>query len=198
MIACGALARELNYIVDRAQLRNIVIECLPAKLHNRPSRIPDAVAAKIRDATGRYERIFVAYADCGTGGRLDDVLAQFRVERLPGAHCYEFFADGDAFETLHDEEPATFYLTDFLARHFERLVWQGLGLDRYPELQRDYFGAYRRVVYLSQTRDETLVTAAEAAAARLGLPLHHLHVGYGHLERSIVALRDREHPGRAE
>ena len=130
----------------------------------------------------------MAYADCGTGGLLDAVLREEGVERLPGAHCYQVFAGHATFDELMAEEPATFFLTDFLARHFDRLVVRGLGLDRYPELLPVYFGAYRRVVYLAQTDDPALLHAARAAAARLDLAFELRHTGYGELAPAIEAL----------
>ena len=129
-------------------------------LHNRPERIAPAVDAAIRKHGGNFGRIFVAYADCGTGGELDRVLAAHGVERLPGAHCYEFLAGTELFTALAEEELGTFYLTDFLVRHFDRLVRQGLGLDRHPELMPVYFGNYRKLVYLAQTDDAALDEAA--------------------------------------
>ena len=186
VIACGALARELVSVTG--QLPNVEITCLPPDLHNRPGGIPGAVRGRIADARAEgFDHIFVAYADCGTGGMLDRVLADERVERLPGAHCYEFFAGSDAFARLHDEEPGTFYLTDFLARNFDRLVIRGLGIDRHPELQAVYFANYRRVVYLAQTDDADLLMAARAAAARLGLAFEHRRTGLGLLGTSIAA-----------
>lgn len=186
VIGCGALARELVAVIDQAGLSNVDLTCLPATLHNRPGGIPAAVRAKIRAARPRYEHIFVAYADCGTGTLLDLALAEEGVERLPGAHCYEFYSGSAAFATMADEEPGTFYLTDFLARNFDRLVVQGLGLDRHPELRSDYFGNYRRLVYLAQTDDPALVRAARRAARRLGLAFEHRHTGYGELATSLV------------
>jgi len=186
VIACGALARELVSVTG--QLPNVEITCLPPDLHNRPGGIPGAVRGRIADARAEgFDHIFVAYADGGTGGMLDRVLADERVERLPGAHCYEFFAGSDAFARLHDEEPGTFYLTDFLARNFDRLVIRGLGIDRHPELQAVYFANYRRVVYLAQTDDADLLMAARAAAARLGLAFEHRRTGLGLLGTSIAA-----------
>ncbi len=188
VIGCGALAREL---VDLTRpLPNVDIACLPPSLHNRPDGIPGAVSAKIRASReeGRHARIFVAYADCGTGGLLDRVIADAGVERLPGAHCYEFFAGRTDFARLADEEPATFWLTDFLARNFDRLVIQGLGIDRHPELKAMYFGNYRRVVYLSQIDDPAVLSLARRAATRLGLVFEHRHTGYGELASSIAAI----------
>jgi Protein of unknown function (DUF1638) len=184
VVGCGALAREL---VDLTRgLPNVDITCLPATLHNRPGGIPAAVRDRIRNRRAGYDRVFVAYADCGTGGLLDRVIEDEGVERLPGAHCYEFYAGRPDFARLTDEEPATFFLTDFLARNFERLVWRGLGLDRHPELLPDYFRNYRRLVYLSQRDDPELVATARRAAARLGLAFQHRVTGYGELATSIV------------
>ncbi|MBA3778232.1 MAG: DUF1638 domain-containing protein [Chloroflexi bacterium] len=187
VIGCGALARELVELTGR--LPAVDVACLPPSLHNRPGGIPDAVRARIRAgrADGRYARIFVAYADCGTGGLLDRVLEDEGVERLPGAHCYEFFAGRPNFAHLAEEEPGTFWLTDFLARNFERLVIRGLGIGRHPELEQMYFGNYRRLVYLSQTADPVLLAQARRAADRLGLAFEHRHTGYGELATSIAA-----------
>jgi len=185
-IACGALAREIIALKRLNGWDTLDVECLPPELHNRPEKIPGAVKAAIDGARTRYQRIFVAYADCGTGGQLDPVLAAEGVERLPGAHCYEFFATAGAFAELHEAEPGTFYLTDFLVRHFERLVIEGLGLDRHPELAQDYFRNYRRLVYLAQLDDAALSTAAQAAAARLGLSYERRLTGYGELAPSLA------------
>ena len=188
VIGCGALARELVAVIDQAGLVNVDLTCLPATLHNRPGGIPALVREKIRAARPRYRSIFVAYADCGTGGLLDAMLADEGVERLPGAHCYEFYAGAAAFAAMTDEELGTFFLTDFLARNFDRLVIKGLGLDRHPELLSVYFGNYARLVYLSQTDDPTLVTASRRAATRLGLAFEHRSTGYGDLATSLQAV----------
>ena len=193
VIGCGALAEELVELTRRAGLPAMDLACLPASLHNRPEQIPARVAARIRRARAEgYDRIFLAYADCGTGGLLDRMLetdpAAAGVDRLEGAHCYEVYAGRAAFATLHDEEPGTFYLTDYLVRNFERLVVRGLGLDRHPELLPLYFGNYRRLVYLAQTEDQDLTARAEAAAARLGgLAFERRFVGLGELAPAIAA-----------
>jgi Protein of unknown function (DUF1638) len=165
VIACGALAREVLAL----KLDAIDLACLPASLHNRPERIPEAMRAKIRANRAAYDEILCLYGDCGTGGALDRVLAEEGVRRIEGAHCYAFFAGEEAFAALAEEEPGTFYLTDFLARHFDALVIKGLGLDRFPQLRDDYFGAYRRVVHLAQFDDPETTARAKAAAVRLGL-----------------------------
>jgi Protein of unknown function (DUF1638) len=191
VIACGALAREVLDVVRLNALDWVDVECLPASLHNTPDLIPDAVEERLDAAEGRYRSVFVGYADCGTGGLLDRMLERKGVGRLPGAHCYEMFATAPRFVTLHDREPGTFYLTDFLTRHFDRLVWAGLGLDRWPGLRDTYFGNYGRLVYLSQAPTPDLVARASAAARRLGLSFEHIHAGYGDLAKTLVEVGRR-------
>jgi hypothetical protein len=187
VIACGALATEIAALSRANGWSTLQVQCLPAELHNAPERIPAAVRAKLEAARGRYRSIFVAYGDCGTGGELDRVLREFGVERIAGAHCYEFYAGAKTFAGLAEAQPGTFYLTDFLARHFERLVVVGLGLDRHPELAPMYFGNYRKLVYLGQRVDASLLDAAQRAAQRLGLEFEYHPVGYGELESSLRA-----------
>jgi Protein of unknown function (DUF1638) len=186
VVGCGALAREL--VALTRDLPNVDITCLPATLHNRPGGIPAAVRDRIRRRRHAYERVFVAYADCGTGGMLDHVIEEEGVERLAGAHCYQFYAGQTDFERLAAEEPGTFFLTDFLARNFDRLVIRGLGLDRHPELRSAYFANYRRLVYLAQTDDPALVAAARRGARRLGLAFEVRRTGYGELATTIEAV----------
>jgi hypothetical protein len=188
IIACGALAHEIAALRRASGWTAVDVCCLPPGLHNRPERIAPAVQAKIREHRGAYRSIFVAYGDCGTGGALDAVLRQEGVERLPGAHCYEFFAGARTFAELADAEPGTFYLTDFLTRHFERLVVRGLGIDRHPQLAQEYFRNYRRVVYLAQTRSAALLDQARRIAAQLGLAFEHRHTGYGELGTRLTAI----------
>jgi hypothetical protein len=178
VIACGAVAREVLAL----KLDGVDLACLPAQLHNDPCRIPEAMRAKIRAHRAAYDEILCLYGDCGTGGELDRVLAEEGVTRIEGAHCYAFFAGEEAFAALSEAEPGTFYLTDFLARHFEALVIRGLGLDRFPQLRDDYFGAYRRVVHLAQFDDPDIGVKATAAAARLGLAYERRFTGLGSLE----------------
>jgi hypothetical protein len=188
VIACGALAREIGAVIGRAGLDHIALQCLPAVLHNRPERIAPAVRQAIHAARGRFERVFVAYAECGTAGALDRVLAAEGVARLPGPHCYAFYSGVDRFAAAGDDDMRSFFLTDFLARQFEALVIEPLGLDRHPELRDAYFGGYERVVYLAQTDDAALEAAARAAAVRLGLEYERRFVGYGDLALTIAAL----------
>jgi Protein of unknown function (DUF1638) len=165
VIACGALAREALAL----KLDHIDVACLPAQLHNHPRRIPAAMQQKIRANRAAYDEILCLYGDCGTGGELDRVLKEEGVSRIEGAHCYAFYAGEKAFSRLAEEEPGTFYLTDFLVRHFDALVVKGLGLDRFPQLRDDYFGNYRRVVHLAQFDDPDMAAKGRAAAERLGL-----------------------------
>ena len=174
-IACGALAREVLAL----NLDGLDVTCLPASLHNRPERIPEAMRTKIRAHRAAYDEILCLYGDCGTGGALDRVLEEEGVARIAGAHCYAFYAGEEAFAALAEEEPGTFYLTDFLARHFDALVIRGLGLDRFPQLRDAYFGAYRRVVHLTQFDDPETAAKARAAADRLGLAYERRFTGLG-------------------
>lgn len=187
LIACGALAREMVHLVRANGWDHMDIACIPAKLHNRPQLIPGVVQAKILESRPKYDRIYAALADCGTGGRLDAVLEAEGVERMPGPHCYAFYAGQERFQAWMDDDPCVFFLTDYLVRHFDRLVIQGLGLDRFPELRDDYFGHYERLVYLAQTKDPALEAKAREAAERLGLRYEYEFVGYGELESFMAA-----------
>jgi hypothetical protein len=192
IIACGALAHEITALRRANAWDELDVRCLPADLHNRPEKIPGAVRALIHESRARYRSIFVAYADCGTGGMLDEVLHEEGVERIPGAHCYEFFAGSALFAALAEAEPGTFYLTDFLLRHFERLVIRGLGLDRHPELFPSYFGNYRKLVYLAQAPEEGAQEQARAIAIRMSLSFEYRLTGYGNLATSLNAAVRRE------
>jgi hypothetical protein len=191
VIACGALAREVAALKRANGWTSMDVACLPPELHNRPEGIAPAVRAKIHEHRADYAGIFVAYGECGTKGALDAVLREEGVERIAGAHCYEFYATPAVFAALADAEPGTFYLTDFLLRHFERLVIQGLGIDRHPELLPAYFGNYRRLIYLAQAPKADSEAAAQAIASRLGLEYRFQSTGYGGLEQSLVAFAGR-------
>jgi Protein of unknown function (DUF1638) len=187
IIACGALAHEITALRRANGWDQLEVSCLPAELHNRPEKIPAAVRALIHSSRAHYRSIFVAYADCGTGGLLDAVLREEGVERIPGAHCYEFFATAPVFAALAEAELGTFYLTDFLLRHFERLVIRGLGLDQHPELFSMYFKNYRKLVYLAQAPGPKSVDAARAIAIRMGLEFEFRATGYGTLGVRMAA-----------
>lgn len=194
LIACGALAREITQLIEINGWRAFEVTCLPAKLHNTPDKIVPAMQEKIRNAkaSGKYERILALYGDCGTGGMLDVLLDAEGVERIPGAHCYQFYAGSDAFETLVEEEIGTFYLTDYLARFFERLIMEGMGINRHPELLPMYFGNYKRLVYLAQTDDPEIDKLAEAAAERLGLAYVRRKTEYGELSSFMATHADKD------
>jgi hypothetical protein len=181
LIACGALAREVVDVVRLNGWSHLSVTCLPAIWHNRPEKIPEGVRAKIRAARDDYERILVLYGDCGSGGMLDRVLEEEGVERIDGPHCYAFYSGVEDFVASADADPFSFYLTDYLVRHFDRLIVEGLGIDRHPELLSTYFGNYRSLVYLAQTKDPELEAKAEAAAKRLELAYEYRFTGYGEL-----------------
>ncbi len=185
VIGCGALAEELSALKRANQWTALDIKCLDAALHNRPERIADRLESVLAQHHGEYTNILIAYADCGTGGAVDRVARQFNAQRLPGAHCYEFYATSPVFEALAEAEPGTFYLTDFLARHFDRLVIEEMKLDEHPELEDMLFGRYRKVVYLAQVDSSELVHQAERAAMRLKLPLEVVTTGYGLLAKTV-------------
>ena len=187
VIACGALAHEITTLLESNSWPHLKVECLPASLHNRPEQIAPAVRKKIKESRATFDSIFVAYADCGTGGHLDKVLAEEGVERLPGAHCYEFFSGSEAFLARHENEPGVFYLTDFLARHFERLVMEELGIRAHPELKEMYFSHYTKLVYLSQSDLPDVLATARSAADTLGLEFEHVRTGFGELEAGLAA-----------
>ncbi|WP_420640088.1 DUF1638 domain-containing protein [Candidatus Poriferisocius sp.] len=202
VVACGALAKELRHLIAAMEYQPaadyrgkhraaIDLECLPAKLHNRPELIPEAVRQRVRAARPRYRTILVGYADCGTGGLLDKVCEEEGVERLPGPHCYQLYAGAEPFDRLHHQELGTLYLTDYLVRHFDRLIMGGLGLDAHPELRDAYFGNYTRLVYLCQEHDPELDRLARRAADRLGLRFEKVVTGYGGLGDALVDIRER-------
>src|SRR5690606_38181727 len=153
VIACGALAREILALRRLNGLQHLDLQCLPANLHLWPDRIPDAVEAAVLKARGRYERVFVAYADCGTGELLAARCAALGVEMIAGPHCYSFFDGNATFAARGDTEMTSFYLTDFLVRQFDAFVWRPMGLDRHPELRDMIFGNYERLIYLAQVDD---------------------------------------------
>jgi hypothetical protein len=184
IIACGALAREILAVRDANGWTHMDLQCLPAKLHLYPDQITQAVRAAVAQHKGSYGAIYVAYADCGTGGGLQAACAEMGVEMIAGPHCYSFFEGNAAFAASGDDL-GTFYLTDFLVRQFEAFVWRPMGLDRHPELRDMYFAHYTKLVYQAQTDDPGLTAKAQDCATRLGLAFERRVTGYGDLATSL-------------
>lgn len=181
LIACGALAREILTIIEANGWSHIELQCLPADLHLTPDRIPDAVEASVNKFRNQYNEIFVVYADCGTGGLLQQRCNKLGVEMMQGPHCYSFFEGNETFAATGEHDFRSFYLTDFLVRQFESFVIKPMGLDRYPELRDQIFGHYEKLVYLAQTEDIELDRKAIQAAQQLGLQYEKRRTGYGDL-----------------
>ena len=185
LLACGALAREIVDLIEANKWQAFDIQCLPAKWHNTPQFIVPALREKIRANRKNYKSIFVLYGDCGTGGLLDAMLAEEGASRIHGPHCYAFYSGNAIFKKNEEADMTAFFLTDYLARHFDKLIWAGLGLDQHPELRDDYFQHYTKVIYLAQTQDLELQDKAIAAAKQLGLAYEYRFTGYGELESDL-------------
>jgi hypothetical protein len=181
LLACGALAREILAVRDANGLTHVDLTCLPAKYHNRPELIPDAVEAAVLKHRDAYESIFVVYADCGTGGQLQEKCSALGVEMMAGPHCYAFYDGQAAFAARPEDEISAFYLTDFLVRQFDTLIWKGMKLDRHPELRDMIFGNYTTLIYQAQTDNPDLDAQAQAAADKLGLNYQRRFTGFGEL-----------------
>ncbi|WP_319824108.1 DUF1638 domain-containing protein [Thalassovita sp.] len=185
VIACGALAREILALIRLNGWSHMDLTCLPAILHNHPEKIASAVEQAIQRHKATHQQLFVAYADCGTGGELQQVCGRHDVPMIAGPHCYSFF-EGNAAFAAHEQEMDAFYLTDFLTRQFDAFVWKPLGLDRHPQLRDSYFGHYTKLVYQAQTDDPELTAKARDAAARLGLAFERRFTGYGDLATALA------------
>jgi hypothetical protein len=190
LIVCGALAREVLALIDKHGW-DADVYGLPVLLHNTPHKIPLAVDQRIKQLKQVYRKLIVVYGDCGTSGELDQILDRHGVQRVPGPHCYQMYADG-SFDKLMQEQPGTFFLTDYLVGSFDHLVLENLGLDLYPNLRDEYFRNYSRVVYLSQRGDDQLEEKAYWAADQIGLPLEIKKTGYGLLEKHLITLMDQQ------
>lgn len=184
LLACGALAREILALIRMNGWDHMDLLCLPAKLHMQPEKITDAVTDAVHENRADYDRIFVVYADCGTGGLLKARCDELGVEMIAGPHCYSFYEGNEAFAE-HEDEVTAFYLTDFLVRQFDGFVWKMLGLDRHPDLLEMYFGNYEKLVYQAQTDDPALDAKAQDCARRLGLTYERRLTGYGDLARVL-------------
>lgn len=191
LIACGALAREILDIKTRNGWDHMALTCLPAILHVHPERITQAVEDSVAKHRDRFEKIYVVYADCGTGGLLQSACDKLGVEMVKGPHCYSFFEGNQAFQERGEDETTAFYLTDFLARQFDAFVWKPLGLDRHPELRDMYFGNYTKLIYQAQIDDPKLTERARECADRMGLAFERRFTGYGDLETTLSDWADR-------
>ncbi len=185
LIACGALAREILALIKANGWTHMTLTCLPAKYHLYPDKITEAVTQAVKDHRDSYDRIFVVYADCGTGGLLQAECARLGVEMIAGPHCYSFF-EGNAAFAEHDDEITAFYLTDFLVKQFDAFVWKPMGLDRHPQLRDMVFGNYTKLVYQAQTKDPALEAKAKECADRLGLTYEYRFTGYGDLQTALA------------
>ncbi|QHQ34847.1 DUF1638 domain-containing protein [Algicella marina] len=188
LLACGALAREIQALIRANGWQHMVLHCLPAQLHLTPEKIPDAVEAAVNSKRAEFATILVVYADCGTGGLLEARCRKLGVEMIAGPHCYSFFDGNEAFANAQESEFTAFFLTDFLVRQFDAFVWRPMGLDRHPELRDMLFGNYTTLIYLAQTDDPELDAKAEVAARRLGLAYERRFTGYGDLARALAAI----------
>jgi hypothetical protein len=186
LIACGALAHEILALKRMNGWDHLDLQCLPANLHLWPDRIPAAVEAAVSQHRASYDRLFIVYADCGTGGLLQEKCKELGVEMVEGPHCYSFFEGNAAFAELAETEFTAFYLTDFLVRQFDAFVWRPMGLDRHPELRDMYFGNYTKLVYQAQIDDPALDAKARDCAARLNLAYERRLTGYGDLAPTLA------------
>lgn len=187
LIACGALAREILALIRANGWQHMALTCLPAKLHLYPDKITEAVEEAVQKHRDDYARIFVVYADCGTGGGLAAKCAELGVEMVAGPHCYSFFEGNEAFAANGDDDISAFFLTDFLVKQFDAFVWKPMGLDRYPELRDMIFGNYTKLVYQAQVKDPALEAKAQECAKRLGLEYEYRFTGYGDLKDALAA-----------
>ena len=185
IIGCGAIAHEVREIIELNNWDNVRLQCLNADLHNTPKILPKKIKEAIDTNLNDYSKIFLAYADCGTGGLIDLILKDYDIERLDGAHCYEFYSGSSVFKELSEKEIGTFYLTDFLVKNFDRLVIDGLGIQKYPALKEDYFKNYKNVVYLAQKQDNVLESKARECADYLNLEFSVLFTGLNNLENQL-------------
>ena len=193
VIACGAIAQELVALLEANHWSHVDVQCLPARWHNTPEKITPAIERKLRETAGQYRTTLIGYGDCGTGGQLDALLRREGVERLPGDHCYSFFAGESLFNELAEQELGTFYLTDYLAANFDRLILQDLGIKNNPELRDMYFGNYKRVLYLAQQPSDELIAKAQAAADTLNLTYEFRQTGLASFQHSLTHIKIANH-----
>ncbi len=188
LLACGALAREILDLIKLNNWSHMDLTCLPAIFHIHPEKIAPAVRDAVAKHRNSYNDIFVVYADCGTGGQLQQTCDELGVKMIEGPHCYSFFEGNDRFAKIAEDEFTAFYLTDFLVRQFDAFIIKPMGLDRHPELMEMYFGNYEKLVYQAQTDDPALTEKAKVCADRLGLAFERRFTGYGDMATALEAL----------
>ncbi len=188
LLACGALAAEILALIKLNGWNHFHLHCLPAQLHLYPDKIPGEVEKAVIKFKKKFDRIFVVYADCGTGGLLKKKCDELGIDMIPGPHCYAFFEGVERFNEIAETEITAFYLTDFLVRQFKSFIIEPLGLDKHPELKDVYFGNYTKLVYLAQTRDRNLTQLAEGYANDMGLNFERRFTGYGDLTPTLETL----------
>lgn len=189
VLACGALASEILALFKLNKWDHMDLTCLPAKYHLFPEKIVDAVEQAVANHRVTYSQIFIAYADCGTGGLLKAKCKDLGVEMIAGPHCYSFFEGNEVFAQTSEDEITAFYLTDFLVKQFDAFIMKPMGLDKHPELRDMYFGNYTKMVYQAQTNDPALDAKALECAEKLGLPLERRFTGYGDLETALAGIK---------
>lgn len=180
LIACGALAHEIVQLIEINRLENFDVQCLPARLHHRPSLIPDALEEILEQQHNNYKKVYVVYGDCGTAGGIDKVLQKYQVERIAGPHCFSFFEGNQNFAS-NEDDITSFFLTDFFCRHFDKFIWREFGMDREPSMVELLFGNYKKVVYVAQTENAELKAKALEISQRLGLEFEYRYRGYADL-----------------
>ncbi len=188
IIACGALAREILWLINAGALNHVALQCLPAKYHNTPADIIPNLQRKIDQLRPQYNKIYIGYADCGTGGLLDKFCAQNGYTRIVGAHCYAFFAGLNQFDQYMEQELGSFFLTDFLCQHFDNLIMEGMGLNKHPQLIPMMFGNYKKLVYLAQTDNDQLDKMGQLHAQKIGLTYQRIYTGYGELAQFVAGV----------
>jgi len=188
IIACGALSHEIVHLIEINNWNHLDLTCLPAKYHHTPDKIPEAMREKIRENKNDYIKIYAMYGDCGTAGRLDKVLQEEGVERIEGPHCFSFFAGNEIYEQWGKNDITTFYLTDFFCKHFDKFVWQALGLERRDDMAEFVFGNYKKIVFIAQTENQALQQKAQEIAQRLNLEYEYRLTGYGDMETAMSSI----------
>jgi hypothetical protein len=186
-IACGAVAQDTAFLVKKHGW-DADVHGISSVLHMTPLDIGPAVEEKLKALTPRYERVIVVYGDCGTGGRLDQVLARYPAVRPAGVHCFQWYA-GDLFARFNDDI-GIYFLTDWLVTNWDRAVIAGLGLDRFPWLQETYFDNITRILFVRQHPDDGREAKAREIAQWMERPLEIHDLGIEPLDELLTPLME--------